>query len=71
LEFVGLPEETRYSESEFEQKLFDRIEHFLLELGKGFAFVGSTKLCAVARALPNHAKVHLTGNIPKAKCLQR
>jgi predicted nuclease of restriction endonuclease-like (RecB) superfamily len=40
LEFVGLPEETRYSESEFEQKLIDRIEHFLLELGKGFAFVG-------------------------------
>ena len=40
LEFVGLPEEERYSESELKQKLIDKIEHFLLELGKGFTFVG-------------------------------
>ncbi len=40
LEFVGLPEETKYSESELEQKLIDKLEHFLLELGKGFTFVG-------------------------------
>ena len=40
LEFLGLPEETKYSESEFEQKLIDRLEHFLLELGKGYTFVG-------------------------------
>ncbi len=40
LEFVGLPEKERYSESELEQKLIDKIEHFLLELGKGFTFVG-------------------------------
>ena len=40
LEFVGLPEEEKYSESELEQKLIDKIEHFLLELGKGFTFVG-------------------------------
>ncbi len=40
LEFLGLPEETKYSESEFESKLIDKLEHFLLELGKGYTFVG-------------------------------
>ena len=40
LEFIGLPESTKYSESELEQRLIDKIEHFLLELGKGFTFVG-------------------------------
>ena len=28
------------SESEIETKLIDHLEHFLLELGKGFAFIG-------------------------------
>ncbi len=40
LEFLGLPEETKYSETELEQKLIDKLEHFLLELGKGYTFVG-------------------------------
>jgi predicted nuclease of restriction endonuclease-like (RecB) superfamily len=40
LEFLNLPEKANYSESEFEQALIDKIEHFLLELGKGFTFVG-------------------------------
>ncbi len=40
LEFLGLPEERKYTESEFEQKLIDRLENFLLELGKGYTFVG-------------------------------
>ena len=40
LEFLGLPEESKYSESELEQKIIDKLEHFLLELGKGFTFVG-------------------------------
>ncbi len=40
LEFLGLPEESKYSETELEQKIIDKLEHFLLELGKGFAFVG-------------------------------
>lgn len=39
LEFIGLPEQTVYSESELEQKLIDKLEHFLLELGTGFTFV--------------------------------
>ena len=40
LEFVGLPEEVKYSENELEQKLINKLEQFLLELGKGFAFIG-------------------------------
>jgi predicted nuclease of restriction endonuclease-like (RecB) superfamily len=40
LEFLDLPEPQRYSESDLEQALIDKLEHFLLELGKGFTFVG-------------------------------
>lgn len=40
LEFIGLPENYHYSENELEQKLIDKLEHFLLELGSGFTFVG-------------------------------
>ncbi|NLD91028.1 MAG: DUF1016 domain-containing protein [Fibrobacter sp.] len=40
LEFIGLQEESKYSETEFEQKIIDKLEHFLLELGKGYAFIG-------------------------------
>lgn len=40
LEFTGLPELPCYSEKELEQKLIDNLQSFLLELGKGFAFVG-------------------------------
>lgn len=39
LEFIGLPEQNTYSESDLEQKLIDKLEHFLLELGTGFTFV--------------------------------
>jgi len=40
LEFTGLPETPAYSESALEQKLIDKLQYFLLELGKGFTFVG-------------------------------
>ncbi|MBE99465.1 PDDEXK nuclease domain-containing protein [Flavobacterium coralii] len=39
LEFIGLPERSTYSESELEQKLIEKLEHFMLELGTGFTFV--------------------------------
>jgi len=39
LEFLGLQDEKSYSENELEQKLIDKLEHFLLELGTGFTFV--------------------------------
>lgn len=40
LEFLGLKELPQYSESELEQRLIDHLQTFLLELGKGFTFVG-------------------------------
>lgn len=40
LEFLGLDELPQYSESELEQRLIDHLQTFLLELGKGFTFVG-------------------------------
>jgi len=39
-ELLGLHESSIYSESHLEQRIIDNLEHFLLELGKGFAFVG-------------------------------
>jgi predicted nuclease of restriction endonuclease-like (RecB) superfamily len=39
LEFLGLPSAGRLLESELEQALMDQLQGFLLELGKGFAFV--------------------------------
>ncbi len=38
LEFLGLDEKTSYSETELETAIINRIETFLLELGKGFLF---------------------------------
>ena len=40
LEFLKIPEHYAYSESELEQRIIDELQTFLLELGKGFAFVG-------------------------------
>lgn len=40
LEFLNIPEKYRYSEKELEQKIIDNLQEFLLELGKGFAFIG-------------------------------
>lgn len=40
LEFLNLKEQPAYSETQLEQAIIDRLEHFLLELGKGFTFVG-------------------------------
>ena len=40
LEFLGLPDINRYSESDLEQRIIDNLQTFLLELGKGFAFIG-------------------------------
>lgn len=40
LEFLGLPDKEKYSEQDLEQRLIDILQTFLLELGKGFAFVG-------------------------------
>ncbi|QNM90643.1 DUF1016 domain-containing protein [Aliarcobacter cryaerophilus] len=56
LEFVGLPELSSYSENELEQKLIDKLENFLLELGKGFTFVARQKRITIDE---KHFKVDL------------
>lgn len=38
-EFMGFRRDASYSESELEQALIDNLESFILELGRGFAFV--------------------------------
>lgn len=40
-EFLGVPENKTMLESDLEKALVDHIEKFLLELGKGFMFVGT------------------------------
>lgn len=39
MEFLGLPESPRLVESRLEEVLINNLQAFLLELGKGFAFV--------------------------------
>jgi hypothetical protein len=43
LEFHGLEERPCWSENELESAIIDRLETFLLELGKGFLFEGRQK----------------------------
>lgn len=43
LEFLGFEEQHRYSESDLETAIIDKLEHFLLELGKGFLFEARQK----------------------------
>jgi predicted nuclease of restriction endonuclease-like (RecB) superfamily len=43
LEFLGLEEKNAYSESDLEAALLSKIQHFLLELGKGFLFEARQK----------------------------
>lgn len=43
LEFLQIQEHASLRESELEQALIDKLQHFLLELGKGFAFVARQK----------------------------
>jgi predicted nuclease of restriction endonuclease-like (RecB) superfamily len=43
LEFLGLKAESAYSESDLESAIIDKLEHFLLELGKGFLFEARQK----------------------------
>lgn len=40
LEFLNMPEKAIYEESELEEKIIDNLQKFLMELGKGFTFVG-------------------------------
>jgi predicted nuclease of restriction endonuclease-like (RecB) superfamily len=44
LEFLNLPNNTGYTEKELEKALIDNLQKFLLELGKGYAFVARQQL---------------------------
>jgi predicted nuclease of restriction endonuclease-like (RecB) superfamily len=39
LEFLGMPDNPHFRESELEQAIIEKLREFILELGKGFAFV--------------------------------
>jgi predicted nuclease of restriction endonuclease-like (RecB) superfamily len=43
LEFLDLPEKEVYSENDLEEAIINKLQHFLLELGKGFLFVDRQK----------------------------
>lgn len=43
LEFLGLSQGEHFLESDLEQALISRLQHFLLELGRGFTFVARQK----------------------------
>jgi len=47
LEFLNLKEENVYTESKLEQAIIDNLQKFLLEMGKGFAFVARQKRITV------------------------
>jgi predicted nuclease of restriction endonuclease-like (RecB) superfamily len=40
LEFLNISEHHQYDEKQLEQEIFDNLQKFIMELGKGFAFVG-------------------------------
>jgi predicted nuclease of restriction endonuclease-like (RecB) superfamily len=40
LEFLGIPENNDFRESELEKAIINHLQKFLMELGKGYAFIG-------------------------------
>ena len=44
-EFLGTPD--KYSEGELEDRIFDHIQDFMLEMGRGFTFHGRQVRCAI------------------------
>ena len=56
LEFLGIPENKPVLEKDLERKLIRYIEDFLLELGRGFMFVGSQKRITIGN---NHQFVDM------------
>lgn len=43
LEFLGIPQGDRFLENDLEQLLINKLQHLLLEMGKGFSFVSRQK----------------------------
>ena len=53
LEFLGVPESHKLSETDLESAIINNLKSFLLEMGKGFAFVERQKRLTLDRARPN------------------
>lgn len=49
-EFLGIPENKPMLEKDLERALIDKIENFLLELGRGFMFVGSQQRITIGNS---------------------
>jgi len=52
LEFTGIPQKKRYKETELEKALKVNMEQFLLELGRGFAFMGRQYIIPISFTSP-------------------
>jgi predicted nuclease of restriction endonuclease-like (RecB) superfamily len=40
LDFLNIPEQYQYLESELEERIISNLQQFIMEMGKGFAFIG-------------------------------
>ena len=47
LEFAGIPQQKRYKETDLDKALKTNMEQFLLELGRGFAFIGRQYIVSI------------------------
>ena len=64
-EFLDIPEDKKILESDLERRLIKHMENFLLELGKGFMFVGSQQRISIAN---NHYYVDMVFYNKILKC---
>lgn len=64
-EFLGLPENKQYSENDIETAIINNLQSFLLELGKGFAFIGRQQRITLNN---KHYYVDLVFYHTKLKC---
>ncbi len=64
-EFLGLPESELYKESDIENAIITNLQKFLLELGKGFAFIGRQQRITLNN---RHFYVDLVFYHTKLKC---
>ena len=71
LEFTGLPELPQYTESKLEQRLIDELQTFLLELGKGFSFVGRQQRITIDEDHYFVDRSCLLQSIPAGVCSRR
>jgi len=64
-EFLGIPEKSEYFENDLEKAIINNLQTFLLELGKGFAFVGRQQRITLNN---RHYYVDLVFYHTKLKC---